>query len=438
MSDSDSVDDTDANSEQSEIKALKQRITELERKYEEATTNRSGVTRRQTLGLLGGGALFGVASQPAVGAGSGPRAGNSEGGQWSQTDDDALLELPDHDGVDVQQVETGALNSVLYAQPGEVQAKIDRVATSSDGGPKPNAVVKLLPQQTYNEGEEIWVKPCVTLDFNGALLEVSNDHNGLFIDNESKATNVNIVVTHDGYASDVIVLDAKRTFDPEAPDWERAYGPDGMDTPGPGGIAQGGENNGVEIDGVVRGNTADGTGLALRPYAGQGIFTNNINLDIYHCGTGILADTSEGWINGVDIWSYLHNNRVQIDHVGDRQFNTMIYGHTQNGWYTDYHIRNRNTAGKGSCMFIGQIWDSAGVNESALAGPDINVITDGHMGREVTNNSPEAGPGTLATSWENGKQNVGVAETGDVWQWNYTGSGVELRKNGDPVWNAGE
>lgn len=417
MSNEEQADTTNDRPEQRKIAELEQRINTLE---EERIRNEDfNVNRRQMLGLLGGGALL------AGGSSSAAAASDPEASQWSEADSDALLELPDHAGVDIQRAEAEAVNGVLYAEPGEIQAKIDQHYDAGNDG-----VVKLYAQ-TYDEGAEIHVKPGVTLDFNGATLTVSGDHNGLFMDNRSAATNVNIHIEAgpDTFSSDAVVLDSSRIIDSDAPRYENVYTQAGYEL----GNAK---NWGVSIDGQLRGNIA-GTGLALRAYGPGGIFTNHINLDIYFFDVGILADDGGkgreykgGWINGVDIWTYLQGNRVQIDHQGDGGFNTMVYGHMQNGWNTDYQIRNQTTNDASSCTFVGQIWDSAGVNKSGLAGPNINVLTANHMAHELARNSPEAEQGSITTSWHHNKRRVGQASTGDVWQWEYADDGLVLKQWG--------
>lgn len=422
MGESDNTTDIERDSIDQQLRATledqAERIAHLEQANEriksqldqQSESTRPHVTRRQALGLLGGSALLAGGSASGAAASSGPEAS-----QWSETDADGLLELPTNDGIDVTRTRTEQLNGVLYAKPGEVQAAIDALYEQGVDG-----VVRLHPE-TYDEGSEIHVKPGVTLDFNGALLTVSGDHNGLFMDNHTEATDVDIEIetASDSFSSDAVVLDSSRIIDPDAPRHENIYSQAAVDL--------GTGNWGVSIDGILRGNEA-GTGLALRDYGPGGIFTNHIDLDIFFFEIGILADNGDGgWINGVDIQTYLQGNRVQIDHRGHGAFNTMVYGHMQNGWWTDYEIRNQTTNDAGSCTFVGQVWDTAGVNKSALAGPNINVITDGHMAHEMARNSPEAGPGTVTTSWHHNKRRVGHANTGSVYQWEYTDDGLVLK-----------
>lgn len=96
-----------------EIEGLKEENQTLKSQLERTRKrDRGTVTRRQTLaGLLGGGALLGVASQPAAAAST----------TWSDADSDGLLEPPNHNGIDVTTVETDTLS----VGNGAVQTSLD-------------------------------------------------------------------------------------------------------------------------------------------------------------------------------------------------------------------------------------------------------------------------------------------------------------------------
>ncbi|WP_157972472.1 hypothetical protein [Saliphagus sp. LR7] len=104
MVEDDSPDETEnRQSEKSleeRIEALEQQNQELETKLEQQESSGANMTRRGALGVLGGGALLG-----AAGSANAQERGRGGGPPWEQllddTDNDGLLETPNHDGFDV-------------------------------------------------------------------------------------------------------------------------------------------------------------------------------------------------------------------------------------------------------------------------------------------------------------------------------------------------
>ncbi|EMA47334.1 hypothetical protein C449_01975 [Halococcus saccharolyticus DSM 5350] len=298
-------------------------------------------TRRQALGLLGGVGLGG-----GLAASSRPATAASTSGQWEDTDNDDLLELPNHAGID-------GVNNVHIVEPGgSIQAAIDEAAGANDG----HAVVRLFPGTGYNEGSEIHLRPQVTLDFNGGFLKLGSDHNGIFVDNGAQIHDATIKITTNGsYTSSAVVLDTSRA----------EHGTYGVTR----------YRSGVHVEATIEGERKSGRGLELNDAASNGIqIGNRFDLSIVACDTAVYAHTGDnnGYINGIEAYFAIVNPRIGLDIKGTGEFNCELNGAMQPLNETEIGIRN--ATGRLGPTWYGQLWDSWRFTKNALVGEQITVI----------------------------------------------------------------
>lgn len=264
-------------------------------------------------------------------------------------------------------VESGP-GSVLNAAPGEVQEKIDTLVSSSEIGinaGQSRGLIRLYSQETYDEGEEIHVKPGITLDFNGAVLTHSEDHNLLFLDNGTRATNIQIATNGDSFSSDAVVLDTARS----------TYGKYSI------GTASGRQNTHAVADGTILGDSSQahgGTGLALRDGADEAITMGcRFDMDIYYMDDGLgfyTGDMDNGsFINFGNIDVSITGCHTLINHTGAAPARSHVTGTLQPTTPTEYMIRNQSTDNNISVIFDGQFWDPHGGNTYAVAGPKVSI-----------------------------------------------------------------
>ena len=363
---------------QKRFDALEARIDHLEAENEtlrdalESGERSTDTSRREALGLLGGlgaGGLFGAASQSASAA----APAQSASGQWEDVNDDGLLELPNHDGID-------GVNDVKVVEPGgSIQAAIDEVANGGDG----HSMVRLFPRTYYNEGSERHLRSDVILDFNGAFLVIDSNHNGIFVDNGSQVRNATIKVTTDGsYTSSVIVLDTSRS----------EYGLYTVTR----------WRSGVYVDATIEGKRKGGRGIELNDAAGEGIAIGvRLNLRIVACDTAIYANTGNGYINALQAQLAIMNPRIGLDIEGRGEFNSTLYGEMQPLGSSEIGIRNRT--GRLGPTWRGQLWDSYRFTKNALVGEHITVI--GQTCRTIKGNT-DGSPRQMGISFKGGRMNM--------------------------------
>lgn len=234
-------------------------------------------------------------------------------------------------------IESDDVNNVLYAAPGEIQSQIDALASADVEG-----TVKLRPQQTYDPGAEIHVKPGVTLDFNSAVMDISGDHNVLFLDGRCEVKDIAITVSNTSFSSSVILLSTARAgkYGHMAGTEVKAEGH--IEGPGPG------NGSGIGIH-LLDDNTSGSNGIGMG---------NRFRVDIESIPTAVKADTgSDGWINAARFrGDYTHCKRY-VHHIGSGNgaFTSTFNCDAQvtNGTVTAFE--NGTTAD--SFLWRGQVWD---------------------------------------------------------------------------------
>lgn len=136
------------------LDGLERRVVELEERNraleEQLEEGRSlGLSRRQLFTLLGGGALFGAASQPAA----------AESSPWADSDGDGLLETPNYDGIEVATTNTAELSISGWNWVDMVDAGADPTGVE-DTSPIITAELTdnttlVFPDGTYHMGSQI-------------------------------------------------------------------------------------------------------------------------------------------------------------------------------------------------------------------------------------------------------------------------------------------
>lgn len=146
----------------SRIEALERRIQQLEAQVDEPKSEGFSLSRRQTIaGMLGGGALLGIGTQPAAAA------------TWSENDSDDLLESS-YDGIDVGTVRTDHVNSIIKIKKSDtesdIQTKIDNASYYS---------VIEFPESTWtiSNGLTIDDKYVTLRGTNESILQVADSSN---------------------------------------------------------------------------------------------------------------------------------------------------------------------------------------------------------------------------------------------------------------------
>lgn len=345
---------------------LRQQIRDQEQRIEnlESTITKMLPGRRDI--LKAGGAAVGAA---VLGASTGtatadsPR-GDHDGRPGSPEDCSGVFD----DGIDAGPGGKRGPHRDRVASPGEVQATIDVLASRSDVGIGPDqsrGLVRLKSGLVYDEGSEIHVRPGIVLDFEGAVLTHSHDHNILFMDNGSHARNVRIAVDGDSFTSDAVVLDTTRSI----------HGKYSIDATG------GPQNKHVTVDGTILGDSTQatgGTGVALRDGADVGITMGcKFDVEIYHVNVGMGFYTGEqaggSFINFGHVDVSITGCETLINHTGAAPAKSYVTGDLQPTSETEYSIRNQTTNDDVSVTFDGQFWDPHRASEYAVAGPHIRI-----------------------------------------------------------------
>ncbi|WP_436907990.1 hypothetical protein [Halosimplex marinum] len=254
---------------------------------------------------------------------------------------------------------------VLYAEPGEIQATIDEAADGAGGG-----VVRLQAGRTYDGDAPVRVKPGVTLDCNRAVVEITGDHDGLFLDTGSTVVDGRIDVTADNYSSSAVALDVTRSTH------GKYNAGDGRDTA-------------ATFEGHVLGNVDDvgGNGIELVSdgAAFESVADAGITMGCRFAGTvahferGVRADVRNGgWINSVRFDLELTGNRVGFLHTGtgDGLLLSDLYGAVQTSWH-EGAVGVRNATDQPSLTVYGRIWDAdPDRSQHAVEGPGVTVVSD--------------------------------------------------------------
>ena len=253
---------------------------------------------------------------------------------------------------------------VRYAPPGDVQSTIDAVADAGGG------VVGLQAGRTYDEGEPVHVRPGVTLDGNRAVLEVSGDHDALFLDTGSAVVDGRVDVTARGYTSSAVVLDVTRSTH------GKYNAGDGRDTS-------------ASFAGHVLGNANDVGGVGIELVSDGDAFDSvreaGITMGcafggtVAHFDRGVQAAVRNGgWINSVRFDLDLTGNRVGFLHTGtgDGLLLSDLYGAVQTSWH-EGSVGVRNETDQPSLTVYGRIWDAdPDRGQHAVAGPGITVVSE--------------------------------------------------------------
>lgn len=320
-------------------------------------------------------------------------------------------------GTDLQyeSVTTDESNNTVFAQPGEVQTKIDNLAGQSNIGisyDQERGTVKLLPNETYGLSNEITVKPGIDLDFNGAVVTHAADVNLFFQDNGSRIYNAFIWIDPDNYSSDAVVWDTSRS----------TYGKYSI------GVANANLNSQAEFNGYVVGDpnaslSADtqGTALHLNDAAGAGItLGSKINLTAYKLGQGLHASVaSGGFVNFSNINVSITGCHTLINHTGSGPFRLYITGELQPAASTEYGVRNQTTTN--SITFYGQFWDPSNAGTNALQGTGITIHTTTSGADRFAGNT-SASFGQIVMGWGAGNNFKLVDDSGNYWEAAISGS----------------
>lgn len=264
---------------------------------------------------------------------------------------------PDDSGADVRTSDSptvSSMNNILYADPGEVQPKIDEVSNSSEqiGG-----VVKLRAQTEYNF-TGVRVKPRVTLDFNGARVVPGSDANILEIDDRGKVLNPVIDYSTVPFTSNVFVFDtawsARYVGSPQT--WVRG--------------------------GYTRGTAGEGTVFYFHDSAGHIISFVECNHNTMSVGKVVdfFADSTDATVNG-NIIRGVHKD-FQTAMTCRSTPGGNVTGNTMIGWLQPEAAADRGLYIKqgSSNHFIGYIWDEGNFDVATMEvtsdGGDGNIILD--------------------------------------------------------------
>ena len=106
------------------------------------------------------------------------------------------------DGFETPAVDTDEISTTLYAEPGNVQSQIDALETAGVRGK-----VVLHSQETYDPAATWQLKPSVTLDFNGAQLVPTTDHDLISCHPDTVVKDPVIDLNSVAFTSSVFVLD---------------------------------------------------------------------------------------------------------------------------------------------------------------------------------------------------------------------------------------
>jgi|GEM_PF-4366658 len=365
------------------------------------------VRRREYVASLTGG-LVGLAGCGAFGDGetTESRAETADGDRRGTTASatqtaEAGSETPDDqsgggdDGDDAAENGGDGRNGagrVRYAPPGDVQATIDAVADAGGG------VVRLQAGRTYDEGATVRVRPGVTLDCNRAVIEISGDRDGLFLDTGAAVVDGRVDVTASGYASSAVVLDTTRSTH--------------------GKYNAGGERDtSASFEGHVLGDADDPRGAGLELVSDGAAFESvhdaGITMGCRFSGTvahfehGVRADVRNGgWINSVRFDLDLSGNRVGFLHTGtgDGYLLSDLYGAIQTSWHQGA-AGVRNETDQPSVTVYGRIWDAdPDRDQHAVEGPGIAVVSD--LAATHAETAADAAGSTGLDLWGDGVQFV--------------------------------
>jgi hypothetical protein len=346
MDDTQATEDeaTESNGRNQRIKQLEKRNQQLAEKVEKLTekvdqqtgTGDLPITRRQTLtGLLGGSAVLGAAgtasADPPSGSGGPPFADEAHDHSGDYLGKDKPVDRID---VETLNAESGPAN-IRWAAPGEVQTKLD-AARDDDGG-----VVRLVSGKVYDPVETWHIWDEVTLDYNGARVELTSDINlhrfyprGQVINQDVDLRGVG------GYSSAVNwALNAEdipgvipiSDFDNgDARPWEKF--PEGKRL--------------INIDGGrIVGNWEKGTGIFLENRIPQGLHFFHANLAMRKIDTGVRFYRHR---NGFQINGCLFNLHMDSYSIGIHQqynpnYNTSLEYPPENTTINlDYTLINGN------------------------------------------------------------------------------------------------
>jgi hypothetical protein len=300
------------------------------------------------------------------------------------------------------------LSGAALALPGEIQQKIDAVAGSAGG------TVLLDSTKVYDEGTEIHVKPHVTLDCLNARLEITGNHNGVFLDQGARLLNADIRVTASGaYDGDAVVLDVARAGKYGIQQDARTTVTGYIEHSGHFGQGETRESTGLALYPNSQGNGADGIGLGC-----------TFDVAIYGFGIGIHGGPN-GWVNAPDFTVDVQNCGTHL--LIEGAFNSEVRGAFQPAGGSKYGIRTLPGSTTGSFIFIGSLWDSGNYDTAALDGENITVM--GPINWSLVDNvSGDANQ--MGIMWRRGQMELMDFERGRRWQWDLTDQGVAFGEQG--------
>lgn len=321
---------------------------EFIKELREAKENKS-ITRREALsvagGVLGGGALGAAGAVETASADA------------STTDSDGNVGLPD-DRVDVfaEGVDTGEVNNVLWAAPGELQEKIDLAAT----GFIDSQTVAMYPGAYYETNATIDVKESVCLQPNSAAIIPQGDHDAIFFDRGTRLDGYLYVRTKGvtGYTSNAVVLDTVKA----------------------GGRYNSTVRDQVEMSGGIfcNGTSGEGTGLYLNSDTDPITLGNVIRVSVNGFTDAMhLRAVNTGYINASDIhFTAISYSGAAIRHTGGEPANPRIWGTIQADG--NYGIINESTASP-SAEFAGNLFDPQNFTNAAFDGKGITLKSTGDL-----------------------------------------------------------
>jgi hypothetical protein len=293
-------------------------------------------------------------------------------------------------------VSTEEVNNVLIAEPNELQAKIDEMASRQSVGVGRNTgkgTVFVSGNEVIDPSQTIIVKEGVVLNIRSAEVDLTSDINAFELRHGSEL-HFSRITGPDPYSSKAIRLSTANS----------------------GGMYALGDSTNVRVSGDMIGSQTDGIAIGLDDDGGNGIGPGNIfDVNVYGFDRGVVADTGGGFINGPEMRGHFSGCTTGVyDHLGTGQGRVRFYSNIQVTGTTGQFVA-RNQTDRDSADFIGQIYDiDLNKSQRLFVGPHLTLTTS-HSGAkngtleeagEANGNGDDAGQFAMSLLRPNGAGGV--------------------------------